>query len=103
MLLDGRAQTTGSSTARTERDSADRHQRTSRHGRRRGAAGVRGAVVTGSLLIDTQFCEPGEEKRFATGDTYQVTARSLLLFGLVPDQRNCVCPNREWLGQTDIC
>jgi isoamylase len=40
------------------------------------------------LLIDTQFCEPGEEKRFATGDTYQVTARSLLLFGLVPDQRN---------------
>jgi isoamylase len=40
------------------------------------------------LLIDTQFCELGEEKRFSTGDIYQVTARSLLLFGLVSDQRN---------------
>jgi isoamylase len=38
------------------------------------------------LFIDTQFCEPGEEKRFAMGDIYQVTARSLLLLGLVPSQ-----------------
>jgi glycogen operon protein len=40
------------------------------------------------LLIDTQFCAPGEEKRFAMGDIYQVTARSLLLFGVVPGQHN---------------
>ena len=36
------------------------------------------------LLIDTQFCERGEEKRFTTGDSDQVTARSLVPFGLCP-------------------
>jgi isoamylase len=38
------------------------------------------------LLIDTQFPGLTEQKQFTTGDIYQVTARSLLLLGLMPEQ-----------------
>jgi len=85
MLLDGRAQTTG---VRQRGQNATLLIVINEH--HDMVEFKLPACVGGShwdLLIDTQFCEPGEEKRFATGDTYQVTARSLLLFGLVPDQR----------------
>jgi isoamylase len=39
-----------------------------------------------ALLIDTQFSATSEGKVFDTGDVYQVTAHSSLLFGLVPEQ-----------------
>ncbi len=39
-----------------------------------------------TLLIDTQFSETSEGNRFATGDVYQVTAHSSLLFALVAEQ-----------------
>jgi isoamylase len=81
MLLDGRAQTTGV--------------------RQRGQHATMLIVINGhhdlvefilpncvggcnwKLLIDSQFSEAVDEKSFATGDIYQVTARSLLLFELV--------------------
>ncbi len=41
-----------------------------------------------TLMIDTNIAEPGagnEDQKFAFGDVYAVTARSLLLFALIPE------------------
>jgi len=83
MLLDGRAQTTGV--------------------RQRGQHATLLMVLNGYhdvvdfslpeyadghrwvLLIDSQFSNLKDEKHFTIGEVYQVTARSLLLFALVPD------------------
>jgi len=38
-----------------------------------------------SLLVDTNLVEDAEPERFATGDQYGATGRSVLLFTLRPD------------------
>ena len=83
MLMDGRAQPTGI--------------------RRRGADATLLMVLNGhhdlvqitlpesrsgdrwSLLVDTNLPEDAERDQFVSGDSYEVTGRSLLLFALRPN------------------
>jgi isoamylase len=83
MLLDGRAQTTG---VRQRGQNATLLIIINAH---RDIVEFKLPACVGGcswkLLIDSQFCEPCNEERFATGDIYQVTARSLHLFELLAE------------------
>jgi isoamylase len=84
MLLDGRAQTTG---VRQRGQNAtllviiNEHQDMVEFKLPECAGGCRWA-----LQIDTNSAPETDEKLFSTGEVYQVTARSLLLLQLVPEQ-----------------
>ena len=47
---------------------------------------------TWSLLIDTNITDNSEHGSFKVGDSYGVTARSLLVFALQADSRSCIYP-----------
>ncbi len=84
MLLDGRAQTTG---VRQRGQNAtlltviNVHHETVEFKLPEVAGGHRW-----NLMIDTNIAEQNEEGQFASGDVHKVTARSLRLLALVPEQ-----------------
>ena len=83
MLMDGRAQPTG--IRRRGEDVTLRMVLNAHHDLVEFMLPETAGGREWSLLVDTNLAEDAEPERFATGDQYGATGRSVLLFGLRPD------------------